>query len=104
MKRMVLTLVALASLASVAFGQEPVRPTAEIDVLKVQNVQLRRGLLRQQVADLQRQVQEAGAKLDADMKALEAALRASLKPPAEWTFDWERGTFVPPAPKPEPPK
>lgn len=77
----------------------PIAPTAEVDVLKVENLRMRRALLRQQVADLQRQVQEAGAKLEADQKALEGQLRASLKPPAEWAFDWERGAFVPPVPK-----
>lgn len=58
-------------------------------------------MFQQQVEALQRQVQEAGAKLDSDWKALEDTLRAALKVPADYTFDKQKGAFVPAA-KPKP--
>ena len=90
-----------------AYGQEgptPIAPTAEVQVLKTKNLQLRESVLRLQWTDLQKQVQVAMQQLEDEKQALERELRAALTPPSDWTFDWSRGAFVPPAPKPEPPK
>ena len=84
-----------------AFAQTPpaeVKPTEEVHTLKVQNLQLRTAMLNQQVQELQKQVQEAGAKLDADWAALEKDLRVALKVPADYTFDKQKGVFAPPPP------
>lgn len=71
-------------------------PTDEVQKLKLENLKLRTAMLQTQWQQVQQQVQEAGAKLDADWKALEAELRAALKPPADYTFDKQKGAFAPP--------
>jgi len=96
-------LVCWFALVGVAAAQPPpvteVKPVAEAHVLKVQNLQLRTELLQRQVADLQRQVQEAGKALDAEWAALEPVLRSELKPDPTWVLDRQKGAFVPPPKK-----
>lgn len=86
-------------------GQIPevIAPTEELHVLKVQNLQMRDTLLRQQVAELQRRVMEESQRIEADWKSLEDTLRSALKPPTEYIFDRGKGAFVlPPPPEKKP--
>ena len=96
-----LVLVGLGMLDYALHAQTPpadIKPTEEVQTLKVQNLQLRAAMFQTQVQELQKQVQEAGAKLDADWAALEKDLRTALKVPADYTFDKQKGVFAPPPP------
>jgi len=96
--------VAIALVAGAALvAQEPstYHPTGEaalrvqVHQLKVENARLRATLAEVQAAlDSERLTDERAA--------LEQQLRDEIKPPAEATFDWTKGAFVPPPQ--EPPK
>ena len=101
MKRTTIALIA-ALLSASLFAQTPpanpttdIAPTEEVQKLKLENLKLRSAMLQQNVQQLQQQVQEAGAKLDADWKALEDELRKALKVPADYVFDKQKGAFAP---------
>lgn len=96
------SVVAVSLVATVAWAvataQETLPPleTARVDahLLRVENAQL-----RAHVARLEAEL--ASARLTAERLSLEADLRAVLKPPADWVFDWSRRVFMAPPKEPK---
>lgn len=98
MKRIIVSSICVLAVAALA-AQAPTKdyaPTEELHKLKVENLQMKTALINQQAQDLQRQLQEAAKKLNEEWDTLEKDMRASVKPPAEYVFDRQKGAFVSP--------
>jgi methionine-rich copper-binding protein CopC len=61
----------------------------EVQRLKAENLRLRFALLQQQ----QRDIEQAGTKLQEEAKTLEVEFRQTLKPSPEQTFNWTTLAF-----------